>query len=129
MSRESAPGTLQRQRGAAAEEIAAAYLANRGLALLARNLRCKAGEIDLLCRDGEVLVVVEVRQRSRSDYGGALASITRQKRRKIIRAARYLLSTAPQWRHRRLRFDVVGVQGLPDRTYELQWIKDAFRAA
>ena len=74
-------------------------------------------------------MVVEVRQRSGYDYGGALASVTWRKRRKIIRATRFLLRTAPQWRDYLLRFDVIGLQGLPDRTCVLEWVKDAFRAA
>ncbi len=129
MAWQSDRGQLRRQRGGEAETLAAEYLSARGLEVLARNIRCKGGELDLLCRDGELLVVVEVRQRSRHDYGGALASITWRKRRKIIRATRYLLKTAPQWRNRRLRFDVIGLQGLPERAPELEWIKDAFRAA
>jgi len=121
-------GELQRQRGSEAEDLAAAYLASRGLALLARNVRCKAGELDLVCRDGDVLVVVEVRQRSRRDFGGALASVTWHKQRKIIRATRYVLQTTPQWRDQRVRFDVIGVQGLPGRAHEVAWVQDAFRA-
>jgi putative endonuclease len=129
MARQSDHGQLRRQRGDAAEALAAEYLSARGLEVLARNVRCKGGELDLLCRDGEVLVVVEVRQRSRHDYGGALASVTWRKRRKIIRATRFLLNTAPAWRNRLLRFDVIGLKGLPDRAPEFEWIKDAFRAA
>jgi putative endonuclease len=129
MARHSDLGRVRLQRGAAAEALAAEYLSAHGLQVLARNVRCKVGELDLLCRDGEVLVVVEVRQRSRRDYGGALASVTGRKRRKIIRATRYLLEAAPQWRNHRLRFDVVGVQGLPDGAPDLEWVKDAFRAA
>ena len=116
-------------RGSAAEGIAAEYLEARGIAVLARNVRCKAGELDLVCRDGDVLVIVEVRQRRGHDFGGALASVTRHKQRKIICATRFLLCASPQWRAHRLRFDVIGVQGLPDRAPEFIWVKDAFRAA
>jgi putative endonuclease len=129
MARHSDRGRVRLQRGIAAETLAAEYLSARGLQVLARNVRCRGGELDLLCRDGEVLVVVEVRQRSRHDYGGALASVTWRKRRKIIRATRYLLETTPQWRNALLRFDVVGVQGLPEGAPDLEWVKDAFRAA
>ena len=124
-----AAGDLRRQRGNAAEQLAAAYLETQGLAVLARNVRCKAGELDLVCRDGDILVVVEVRQRARRDFGGALASVTREKQRKIIRATRHVLQITRQWRDHRVRFDVIGVQGLPDRAHELAWVKDAFRAA
>jgi putative endonuclease len=128
MASRSENAELRRLRGSAAEALAAAYLASEGLEVLARNVRCKAGELDLVCRDGAVLVVVEVRQRVRSDFGGALASVTGVKRRKIIRATRYLLQRSPQWRNYRVRFDVIGVQGLPGASCELAWIKDAFRA-
>jgi putative endonuclease len=119
---------LRRQRGAAAEGLAAAYLENRGVAVLARNVGCKTGEIDLVCRDGEVLAMVEVRQRCSRDFGGALASVTRRKQRKIIRAAGFLLQRNAAWQRCLLRFDVIGVLGLPDCAPEFEWIKDAFRA-
>ncbi|MGO9989186.1 MAG: YraN family protein, partial [Steroidobacteraceae bacterium] len=118
----------RRQSGCGAERLAAQYLKTRGLELLARNLRCKGGELDLVCRDGEVLVMVEVRQRGRRDFGGALASVTLRKQRRIIRATRFMLDTVPGWRSLRLRFDVIGVQGRPDGAHEVVWVKDAFRA-
>jgi putative endonuclease len=116
-------------RGAACEGIAAEYLENHGLQIVARNLRCKAGEIDLVCRDGRVIAVVEVRQRSSRDYGGALASVNASKQRKIIRAARFLLERQAARSALSLRFDVVAVQGTPDGAHEIIWVKDAFRAA
>lgn len=114
--------------GRSAEDLAAAYLGLHGLELLERNVRCKAGEIDLVCRDGATLVLVEVRQRARSDFGGALASVAGSKRRKLLRAARFILHTRAEWRGRLLRFDVVGVHGSPQGKHEIEWIKDAFRA-
>lgn len=116
------------QRGAAAEALATEYLQSRGLKVLARNLRCRGGELDVVCLDGGVLAIVEVRQRIRSDFGGALASVNRFKQRKIIRAARFFWQRTPSWRARRMRFDVIAVQGLPDGTPQIHWIKDAFRA-
>lgn len=117
-----------RRSGRQAEDLAADYLGSRGLILLARNVRCKGGEIDLVCRDRGTLVVIEVRQRARSDFGGALASIAPAKRRKIIRATRFLLHTHPRWRGCLLRFDVFGVQGRPDGEHDIAWVRDAFRA-
>jgi len=115
-------------RGAACEAIAAKYLEGQGVKVVARNLRCRAGEIDLLCRDGDVLAVVEVRQRRRSDYGGALASVNARKQRKIIRATRFLLERHASRLNLSLRFDVVAVQGRPESDHEIMWVKDAFRA-
>ena len=116
------------QRGAAAEALAAQYLLNEGLSIIARNLRCKAGELDLVCLDGDVLVIVEVRQRGHSDFGGALASVTRTKQRKLIRATRYYWQREAGWRTRVVRFDVLAVQGRADGAQEIVWIKDAFVA-
>jgi putative endonuclease len=115
--------------GQCAEDLAAAHLAAHGLEILARNVRCKAGEIDLVCRDGVVLVLIEVRQRTRPDFGGALASVTAAKRRKLLRAARFLLQTNPAWARSVVRFDVVGLQGDPCGPHEIIWIKDAFRGS
>jgi putative endonuclease len=116
------------QRGFAAERVAAGYLGARGLEILARNLRCKAGELDLVCLDGAVLVIVEVRLREHLEFGGALASVTWEKRRKIIRTTQFFLRRHADWRSLAVRFDVLGVQGLPDGTHRIAWIKDAFRA-
>jgi putative endonuclease len=116
------------QRGAAAEQLAAQYLRMRGLKILARNLRCKAGELDLVCLDGGVLAIVEVRQRGSPEYGGALGSVTWAKQRKIIRAAQYFLGREKHWRNLATRFDVLAIEGLPDAAQRIEWIKDAFRA-
>jgi putative endonuclease len=115
------------ERGAASEELAAEYLKAQGLTLIGRNLRCKSGELDLLCLDGPVLVIVEVRQRSRMDFGGALASVSARKQRKIARAARFFLQRQPQWRDYPLRFDVLAVQGPAQEPQHIDWVKDAFR--
>jgi putative endonuclease len=120
--------TAQSLRGAAAEQLAADYLLAQGLILLARNLRCRGGEIDLVGRDGGVLAIVEVRQRANAAFGGALASVTPAKQRKIIRAARYFACRQAGWLEVPMRFDVVALQGLPDGRHRLAWIKDAFRA-
>jgi putative endonuclease len=118
---------MRLQRGLAAEQLAAEYLQVRGVKILGRNLRCKAGELDLVCLDDGVLAVVEVRQRGNADYGGALASVTWAKQRKIIRATQFFLREK-SWSHVPLRFDVVAIEGLPEGRHRVEWIKDAFRA-
>jgi putative endonuclease len=118
---------VRMQRGMAAEELAAQYLKVRGLKILARNLRCKAGELDLVCLDGGVLAIVEVRQRGGAEFGGALASVTWTKQRKIMRAARFFLRREKHWRNFSVRFDVLAIEGLPDGIYRVDWVKDAFR--
>jgi putative endonuclease len=116
------------QRGHASEQLAGAYLQAQGLVVLERNLRCKVGEIDIACLDGAVLAIVEVRQRGRKDFGGALASVTWRKRRKIIRAAQFFLQRRAAWRRHVMRFDVLAVEGMPDGAHRIVWVKDAFRA-
>lgn len=122
-----------KRRGDAAEALAAEYLAARGLRLLQRNFKTPGrggGEIDLIMRapDG-TLVFVEVRQRASSSHGGAGASITGVKQRRIIFAARhYLLRLAslPP-----CRFDVVLVQGTSqaDERPTIEWLQAAFDAS
>jgi putative endonuclease len=112
--------TSTQAKGAAAEDLAAQYLAERGLRLIGRNFRVRGGEIDLICRDGATVVFVEVRLRRRSDYGGAAASITAAKQAKIVMAARHWLA-----RHGNAvcRFDCVLLDG-----EHIEWLRDAFSA-
>lgn len=110
-------------KGATAEAIAAAYLARHGLLLLERNWRIRGGELDLICRDGGTLVFVEVRLRTRNDYGGAAESITPAKRRRLILAARHYLAGKSEIP---CRFDAVLMDGLDED--HLEWIKNAFAA-
>jgi putative endonuclease len=113
-------------RGRSAERLAAAHLEDRSARILSRNYRCKLGELDLVILDGPVLAFVEIRQRSRADYGGAAASVTWGKRRRLIRAARWYLQENPALWRSRMRFDVVAVQGIPGAECRLEWIKGAF---
>jgi putative endonuclease len=81
-----------------------------------------------VCLDHEVLAIVEVRQRSRIDFGGALASVTWRKQRKIVRAAQFFLQRQAAWRGHVMRFDVLALEGSPDGAHRVVWIKDAFYA-
>jgi len=110
------------EAGTAAELAAEQWLLRHGLSSVARNVRCKAGEIDLVMCDGEQLVFVEVRLRTRDDYGGAAASVTRSKQRRLIKAAQWFLAANPSWSNRPCRFDVVAA----DATLTWQWIRNAF---
>src|SRR5690606_23522770 len=85
-----APSPTQ-HTGLRAESLAALWLEEQGLEVLDRNLLCRAGEIDLVARDGETLVFVEVRFRGSSSHGGAAASVNRRKQQRLLRAARYFL--------------------------------------
>lgn len=107
--------------GVEAEAMAAAFLENRGLQIVARNYRCRLGEIDLVARDGGTTVFVEVRRRASSAFGGAAASITAAKRLKLLKAARHYLSR--QRTMTQCRFDALLIEGEPPR---IEWIRDAF---
>ena len=110
------------QRGMAAEATALAWLRRRGARLVARNYRCRSGEIDLIVADGEVLVFVEVRQRQDDRYGSAAESVTLAKQRRLALAARHFLASRSELPP--CRFDVIGIDsGSPAR---VRWIKDAF---
>lgn len=110
-------------RGREAEGLAAQYLECYGARVIARNFRIRGGEIDLICRDGKVLVFVEVRLRTRSDFGGAAASITASKQRRIILAAQHYLLGKPECD---CRFDCILLDGLD--ASRIEWIKNAFSA-
>ena len=107
--------------GQTAEAHAERYLIAQGLKRIARNWRCRFGEIDLIMRDGDTLVFVEVRMRSRADFGGAAASVDAGKQRKLLAAAKLYLSALPQTPA--CRFDVVA---LDDRCAVPHWIQNAF---
>lgn len=106
-------------RGAAAEGLAARFLAARGLVIVQRNYRCRGGEIDLIVRDGETLVFVEVRLRRNRAFGTAAESITAAKRRRLRFAARHYL--ARLGREPPCRFDAVLLDAL--ETENIEWLR------
>lgn len=114
-------------RGNAAEALAAAFVAERGGRILARQFRCKAGEIDLIALCDQTLVFVEVRIRSHRGFGSAAESVTARKRQRIVRAAQWWLA-GPGRHHaqRRCRFDVIAMDRLERDA--LQWLPGAFDA-
>ena len=111
--------------GDLAESLAARFLEQHGLKVLTRNFRCRGGEIDLICRNGKALVFVEVRRRRSASFGGAGASITRSKQRRIILAAQHYL-TANAKTECDCRFDCVLLDGRAEN--HIEWIRDAFTA-
>ncbi|MDB5977605.1 MAG: YraN family protein [Nevskia sp.] len=111
-------------RGAEAEARAQRHLEQHGLKLVTRNWRCPGGELDLVMRDKDTLVLVEVRKRSRSDYGDAFASVHGRKRGRLIHAAKMFLVAHPQYTRSPVRFDVVAVDG----NDAVEWLTAAFDA-
>jgi putative endonuclease len=112
-------------RGRAAELRACDFLERRGLVVLARNFRCRQGEIDLVLRDGATVVVAEIRYRADNSFGTPAETVDGRKQMKLIACARRFLQAHPALALAPLRFDVVAVAGGDSR---IDWIRDAFRA-
>lgn len=104
------------------EQLALCYLQQQGLSLVQQNFQCKAGEIDLVMREGATLVFVEVKYRANNAFGGALAAVSYSKQQKLLRSCRWYLqqhrlSNAP------CRLDVLAIEG--EAPYHYQWLKNA----
>jgi putative endonuclease len=116
----AADGRKAAHRGRQAEQWAAGFLVRSGLRILQRNYQCRRGEVDLIARDGDTLVFVEVRWRTGNGHGGAGESIDRHKQRRLVAAARFYLmryADAPP----PCRFDAILLDG---RAMEIRWLKD-----
>lgn len=109
-------------RGEQAEQRAREHLQEAGLRLQERNYRCRHGEIDLIMRDGDTLVFVEVRERRNSRFGSGADSVDARKRHKLIATAQHYLQRSRAASP--CRFDVVSIDG----SGQLLWIAGAFDA-
>jgi putative endonuclease len=112
------PRTELQEIGQAGEERALAFLQQQGMTLVERNFLCKAGELDLVMRDGAHLVFVEVRERNNPRFGGAAASISRSKQRRVLRAAKFYLQRFVKMPP--CRIDVVAIDG-----ERIHWLRNA----
>lgn len=117
-----------KKTGDDAERIAERFLIRHGLALVARNYHCRFGEIDLIMRQGESVVFVEVKLRKtrtgKADFGGAIASITPSKQAKLIATAQHYLSGMKHLPP--CRFDAILLNGLTEN--DVEWLPNAFEA-
>ena len=116
----SEPKSDRRAVGSRGEDSAALYLETQGLTIIARNFRTRRGEIDLVARDGDTLVFVEVRVRTSRAFGGAAASITGAKRARMVAAAGAYLGRLG--REPPCRFDAILIDGAGDA--KLTWERD-----
>ena len=112
----------RRETGTQYEERAAEYLIAQNYQILERNYRIRSGEIDIIARDGTVLVFIEVKYRKDDESGNPLEAVDIRKQRKIIKVARYYLYQK-KYGDVPCRFDVIGICGS-----HIEHIKDAFWA-
>ena len=117
----------RRTQGAHVEALARDFLLRQGLSPVAANANYHGGELDLVMRDGDTLVFVEVRYRRGGGFGGGAASVDANKRRKLVHAAELFLATHREFSRAPCRFDVIDASGDADAP-ELAWLRDAFRA-
>jgi putative endonuclease len=110
-----------------AEDMALAHLENKGLILIERNYRIRAGEIDLIMKDNELTVFIEVKYRKNNRFYDIRESIDKRKCDRIIKTGLYYQQSSGAGSDMMYRFDIVLITGNPDRP-GIQWIKDAFIA-
>ena len=111
--------------GERAETLARRWLEARGLQHVQSNYRCRYGEIDLVMREQACLVVVEVRYRRSTAFGGALHSVGQDKQQRLARATQYFLQRHPPLQELGLRFDLLALQGTA-APLQVDWLRDAF---
>jgi putative endonuclease len=111
--------------GSEAERVARTFLEQQGLTFILQNYRCRTGEVDLVMQDGDELVFVEVKYRSRSHYGSAIEFFHAKKKRKFESAVMYYMqdkgfnpSIVPH------RIDLVGIEGKGKQQQEINWLKN-----
>ena len=115
--------SIQQQTGALGEWEAQQYLEAQGLIFVDKNYKIKQGEIDLIMKDEEYHVFIEVRCRYHPDFGSSIETVTPGKQRRIIRTALHYLQKKDLLDQTDCRFDVVGI----DAARRIVWIKDAFQ--
>lgn len=116
-----------RARGRRAERVAREFLTTRGLQPLCESYHFRGGEIDLIMRDGDTIVFVEVRYRNNADFGSGAESITARKQKRVIATAMHYLQHMESNANPPCRFDVIAVSD-EMHSNDVEWIPDAFDA-
>ncbi|MDO6444860.1 YraN family protein [Colwellia sp. 1_MG-2023] len=102
------------------------YLIDNGLSLLTKNFHSRQGEIDLIMKDDDCLVFVEVKYRKNNHFGGAISAVTQQKQQKIIKTAIFYLQQQNLNEYNTAcRFDIVAIEGDTNNP-TIHWLKNAF---
>jgi putative endonuclease len=108
--------------GYAREQAARGYLERRGLTLLDHQFHCRYGEIDLVMKENESIVFIEVRLRTHPGFADGITSVTQKKQAKIVKSAIVYLQAHPQWHNHDTRFDIVSFDG----SDKISWLRNAF---
>lgn len=118
--------TIERQRlGLRGEQIGATFLEKLGYAILARNYRCRLGEVDIIAKDGKTLVFIEVKTRVDNAFGSPAAAVTLKKQRQIARTAQHYLAKHGLF-ETPARFDVIAIVTANGGSHQIEHIADAF---
>lgn len=117
-----------RKTGDQFEDLALAHAIGDGLKLITRNFNCRYGELDLVMRDRDVVVFLEVRYRKSHGFGGALDSVGANKRERLSKAASLYLQSNPSLAHQPCRFDVMAISGSMESPI-IDWQRNAFDTA
>lgn len=120
--------TYRQDFGETGENLAVDLLTAEGYAIVARRYRTRYGEIDIIARDGETVVIVEVRRKSGEGCGAAAESVTQDKQRRVVRMAVDYLAREALYDNCPVRFDVVAIDDQPDGSSRVTLIRDAFGA-
>lgn len=122
----NAPEGSTTVRGRRAEDLVLHHLQRQGLSLIARNYRCRVGEVDLVMEEAGVVVFVEVRSRASSAFVSPKETVDWRKQRRLARVAAWFLRSRRDLASRPVRFDVVSVTE-PNYRARLEWIRNAFQ--
>lgn len=128
MTGENSKGKENASFGSRGEELAATFLLKSGLNIIEQNFRCKGGEVDIVAKDGDTLVFVEVKTRKTLNYGVPQLAVTPFKQRQISKAALTWLARNRKMNHS-ARFDVIAILMEGDSRFSIEHIKNAFELA
>jgi putative endonuclease len=117
----------RRALGKKGEAVARAFLERRGVRILAANYTCAAGEIDLIGREREAILFIEVKTRTSEAFGPPQLAVHQRKQRQIVRTAQWFLAEQ-RMPEVACRFDVLAVTLMSDEPPRIQWVRDAFPA-
>jgi len=121
------PDDRRRHTGVSGESFAVEVLEKSGYQILEQNYRTSLGEIDIIAREGDVLVFVEVKSRRTGQFGSPKLAVTAKKQRKISMVALEYLKQTRQ-NGEKARFDVVSIRFVPEQP-DVEIIKNAFELA